>query len=133
MWYVSAICCISLYVIALVFYAVRKERPVVVTGGIKRAPWQMAPLVVGMFIIVLALDSSGFTELCAKFFGEKNVILKYGVASALSANLLNNIPMSVLFSSIASFATGNGYLKAVYATVVGSNVGAFFTPLGALA
>ena len=133
MWYVSAICCISLYVIALIFYAVRKERPVVVTGGIKRAPWQMAPLVVGMFIIVLALDSSGFTELCAKFFGEKNVILKYGVASALSANLLNNIPMSVLFSSIASFATGSGYLKAVYATVIGSNVGAFFTPLGALA
>lgn len=72
-WYVSAICCVSLYVIALIFYAVRKERPVVVTGGIKRAPWQMAPLVVGMFIIVLALDLSGFTELCAKFFGEKNV------------------------------------------------------------
>ncbi|HBK01545.1 MAG TPA: hypothetical protein DDY77_00740 [Clostridiales bacterium] len=133
MWYVSAISCAALYVVALIVYAVRKEKPIVVTGGIKRAPWQMAPLVIGMFVIVLALDLSGFTELCAKFFGDSNVILKYGITSALSANLLNNIPMSVLFASISSFAGESVRLGAVYATVIGSNIGAFFTPLGALA
>ena len=133
MWYVSLASCFVLYIVALVVYAVRKQSPVVVIGSIKRAPLQMAPLVIGMFVIVLALDLSGFTELCAKLLGETNVILKYGVFSAISANLLNNIPMSVLFSSIATFAPDTAYLKAVYSTVIGSNIGAFFTPLGALA
>ena len=48
------------------------------------------------------------------------------------ANLLNNIPMSVLYSTVVT-AGGTASLPALYAAVVGSNVGAFFTPMGALA
>ncbi len=40
--------------------------------------------------------------------------------------------MSVLFSSIIG-SGGAGSISAVFATVIGSNVGAFFTPIGALA
>ena len=39
--------------------------------------------------------------------------------------------MSVLFSSMLTNATDN--IRAVYATVVGSNLGACLTPIGALA
>jgi arsenical pump membrane protein len=39
--------------------------------------------------------------------------------------------MSVLFSSI--LANGSAGISAVYATIIGSNLGAFFTPIGALA
>lgn len=42
--------------------------------------------------------------------------------------------MSLLFSSVAAEIPNAGVqLQAVYATVIGSNVGAFLTPLGALA
>ena len=52
-----------------------------------------------------------------------------------AANPVNNIPMSVLYRSVISAlpaGTGNG-TAALYAAVVGSNLGAFFTPMGALA
>ena len=43
------------------------------------------------------------------------------------SNIINNIPMSVLYSSLVSSA------PATYASIVGSNLGALLTPLGALA
>ena len=41
--------------------------------------------------------------------------------------------MSVLYSSICNFATENIRLKAIYSSIIGSNIGAFISPLGALA
>ena len=43
---------------------------------------------------------------------------------------MNNIPMSVMFSEMIA---GGGSYEALYASVVGSNLGAYLTPLGALA
>lgn len=63
------------------------------------------------------------------FAGERSDILTYGVSSTLVANLINNIPMSVLYSAITETASP----FAVYASVIGSNIGAFLTPVGALA
>ena len=40
--------------------------------------------------------------------------------------------MSVLYSTVVT-VQGSASLPALYAAVIGSNVGAFFTPLGALA
>lgn len=50
----------------------------------------------------------------------------------LVANLMNNIPMSVLFSSISRLA-GDSAKIAAFASIAGSNIGAFLTPAGALA
>ena len=41
--------------------------------------------------------------------------------------------MSMLFSNIPVALTNGEYLKAIYASIVGSNIGAFLTPIGALA
>ncbi|MDE7086898.1 MAG: hypothetical protein K2O67_01775, partial [Clostridia bacterium] len=57
----------------------------------------------------------------------------YGTTSFLASNLINNIPMSVLFSSIIESTGGAVGLPAVFATIIGSNIGALFTPIGALA
>ncbi|MBQ1226367.1 MAG: hypothetical protein IIX75_04685, partial [Clostridia bacterium] len=46
---------------------------------------------------------------------------------------INNIPMSVLFSSVTETLEGAQRLYALYASVAGSNLGAFLTPVGALA
>ena len=43
--------------------------------------------------------------------------------------MLNNIPMSVLFEKIILARS----LPAVYGSIIGSNIGAFLTPVGALA
>jgi len=41
--------------------------------------------------------------------------------------------MSVLFNEIIKGVSEENCLKATYATIIGSNIGAFITPLGALA
>jgi arsenical pump membrane protein len=73
------------------------------------------------------------TNLVFNLFGDENVILKYGATSFVASNLINNIPMSVLYSNIIQFTDPSLQNKAIYSTIIGSNLGAFLTPVGALA
>ena len=41
--------------------------------------------------------------------------------------------MSILYTNIANSLTEAPYFHAVYASIIGSNIGAFLTPIGALA
>ena len=84
-----------------------------------------------MFVMTEALAQQGTTAAIAELLGADCEIWKYGALSFLASNLINNIPMSVLFSSmIGASSVGTG---AIFATIIGSNLGAFFTPIGALA
>lgn len=132
MWLVSLCAVGSLFIFALAFALVRKEKPYELLGCLKRAPYELVPFVLSMFVMIVVLSEKGATEAIGRFLGSDFVILKYGAASFLSANVINNIPMSVLFSSILESVQGNS-LGAVFATIIGSNVGAFLTPIGALA
>lgn len=133
MWIVSLVAAISLFSLVLTAGLIRRKKPVELAGCIKRAPWQLIPFVLSMFTIILALKGCGATEKISEILGDKNVVLKYGVLSFLSANLINNIPMSVLFCPIIEPLSGISRTQAIYATVVGSNLGAILTPIGALA
>jgi arsenical pump membrane protein len=84
-----------------------------------------------MFIIVLTLEISGITNHIADILNRGNTILVYGISSTLVANLLNNIPMSVLYSTLA--VSNESFLPATYSAIIGSNIGAYITPIGALA
>ena len=86
-----------------------------------------------MFIIVLVLNKQGVTDYISSILGEDNLIIKYGISSFISSNLINNIPMSVLFSNIINLSDLTLRYKAIYSTIIGSNLGAFLTPVGALA
>ena len=59
--------------------------------------------------------------------------MRYGLSSFVAANIVNNIPMSVLFCSLMQSCDATVLPQAVYATIIGSNIGAFLTPIGALA
>lgn len=133
MWIVSLCAMGSLFLFTAVISVCRRQKPVALLGCLRRAPYQLVPFVLSMFVIIVVLDDAGATGVIAKFFGAELPILKYGVASFFAANLINNIPMSVLFSSIIRSAEGAAGLPAIFATVIGSNVGAFLTPIGALA
>ena len=126
MYLVSAICASTLLLFLIVNLIIKKDKTIIV-NGLKRIPYSLFPFVISMFIIVLALDCNGITNNLKDLLNKTNTVFSYGVTSYLSCSLINNIPMSVLFSSIST-NTGS-----IYSSIIGSNIGAFLTPIGALA
>ncbi len=133
MWSITLLFATSLFICVIAYKSVRHIHSHVLTPTLKRAPWELIPFVLSMFVLVLALDKYDITGIFADLLGQKNVIFKYGFSSFFSANLINNIPMSVLFTSITSRLGDVSRIPAVYASIIGSNIGAFLSPLGALA
>ena len=131
MWLISLCAAASLFVISGITYAARRKKPIHVFNCFKRAPWQLVPFVLSMFVMIAVLGQKGVTASLGSLLGTDLSVLKYGVASFLASNVINNIPMSVLFAAVIEGAEGG--VDAVFATVIGSNLGACFTPLGALA
>lgn len=129
MWLICAFSALSLVIFVLGRFSIghRPYKPLI--NALKRLPYDLIPFILSMFAIVLALKETGVTEYLGNFISDGNLILNFGVSGYLFSNLINNIPMSVLFSTFA----GNFGKGAVYATIIGSNVGAFLTPVGALA
>ena len=132
MWIAALGSAVILFVFVFVYGLINKKEFFVTTDSLKRLPYDLAPLLLGMFAIVLALEESGITEVLFSALGNEQPILVYGLASFLGANLVNNIPMSVLFTEILKSGSVVNY-QAVYACILSSNVAAFFTPVGALA
>lgn len=131
MWLISLCSAVSLTLIAGVTYLARRQKPVRLLNCYKRAPWQLIPFVLSMFVMIAVLEQKGITQKAGDLLGSDFSVLKYGVTSFFASNVINNIPMSVFFASMAESAcAGTG---AVLATVIGSNLGACFTPIGALA
>ena len=130
MWLVSFLSAISLFIWCIGIAIFRKRKPTTLVACLKRAPWELIPFILSMFVMVEALSANQVTDAIYGLLGSDMPVWKYGITSFLACNLINNIPMSVLYSSILG---GTGSASAVYATVVGSNLGACLTPIGALA
>ena len=127
MWLVSLICASILLIFMLIYSCFRKTNFIHVKETMSRLPYQLIPFFLSMFVIVVALSSQGVSESLRNALGSSNSIWVYGYSSFLACNLINNIPMSILFASLASNT------QAIYASIIGSNIGAFLTPIGALA
>lgn len=129
MWYVALGGGVIVTLFALI-YGIVKGRLVFAQRGLVRIPWQLAPFLLAMFTIVSALSGLGVTEKIASVLDAGDwSIVTYLLSSTIGANLLNNIPMSVLFGAVLSGASKG----ALFATVIGSNIGALLTSVGALA
>ena len=98
-----------------------------------RLPYQLIPFILSMFVIVVALSYQGISDHILSFLNKGPSIWIYGFSSFISANVINNIPISILFSNLVKELTGNAYLEAIYSTNKGINIGAIYTPIGALA
>ncbi len=133
MWIICLCCVISLVLVISVKCLVTKTKFNNIYQAFKRLPFELIPFVISMFVIVLSLQKHQVTEYFYQMLGDKGIIEKYGIASFLFSNLINNIPMSVLFSTIPHFENINQTTMAIYSTIIGSNLGAFLTPIGALA
>ncbi len=146
MWTVAVLFGVALLVILLTrdttLFFLKKHHPkkqYTFLPTIKRMPFTIIPFILALFITVEALRIYGITENIGIFFrnicDESNTlyVFVYGVSSTFSANVLNNIPMTVAYVPIAAVAPYAHVLPAVLATTIGSNLGANITPIGALA
>lgn len=128
MYLVSLVCALSLIIFNLIYSLVKRKAPIYLVGALKRLPYELIIFVLSMFVLVEGLNITGVTSKISELFGNNYGIFKYGYSSFLLCNLINNIPMSVLYASIPNLTIGE-----VYASIIGSNLGAILTPIGALA
>ena len=109
------------------------RKPRSIEGSIRpfssgRLPYSLLPLLLGMFVVVLALDEQGITSLIAGILNQDGYsIWSHGLGSMFLANLMNNIPKSVLFEEV--FLSAPYESLAPYAVILSSNLAAYLTPL----
>ena len=130
MWHIAVFFALLLFSSALV-YKIFTGRKSGALNTLLRIPWSLLPFMLSMFILVQALSYNGVSAAVASLLEGQNPIFTYGILSTLFANLVNNIPMSVLFGSVLNASSAG--MGGAYATVIGSNLGAYLTPIGALA
>ncbi len=144
MWRVSLAFAVALLALLVLreSYARALRRQVngsTVVAAMRRVPWPIVPFVLSLFVTVYALRVYGVTGrvgdvLLALSGGSVPLLaILYGVSSALAANVLNNIPMTLAFASATGGLSGMPLLAAALGTAIGSNLGANLTPIGALA
>ena len=133
MTYIAVSSASLLILIALIIRLSTHKNWNYLTNSFKRLPYQLIPFFLSMFVIVVSLNYQGISGEIAKALNNEQVIWTYGYSSLLASNLINNIPMSILFSNLPNSLPISLQLKAIYASVIGSNIGAFLTPIGALA
>jgi len=121
--------------------ALSKEESII-NNSLKRMPWKILPFILGMFIIIEALVETGWIMLISEvfqglFFNLLFSIIIFTLISALACNLMNNQPMTILFTQILLINSASlseiMKLGVIFSLIMGSNFGANFTLLGALA
>lgn len=134
MYLISLICALSLIIISIVISLITKKGINYTFKSFKRLPYPLIPFFLSMFVIVTALNYQGISIQLSNILGTNNVIYTYGYSSFVASNIINNIPMSILYAELSTPLIGSSiYYEAVYASIIGSNIGAFLTPIGALA
>ena len=133
MWLICLICVISLFLITLIYKAVKKSKPKELAVCLKKAPWELIPFILSMFVIVLSLNNAGVLTMLASYLSKGIEEINFGIASFLASNVINNIPMSIMFGDVLTNLPEISLSKGLYAAIIGSNLGALLTPIGALA
>lgn len=135
MWYICLGFALSISLYILIYDKVTHHH--YGTKMYRKLPWSLVPFVLSMFILVLLLKEKGILQMVAQGFSQlgnhKTETLPwiYGITSYFACSLMNNIPMSVAYASILESVPQS--TLSLYATIIGSNLGALFTPVGALA
>lgn len=136
MYLICLIFMISAALVIIIYQVfVLKEKPTYFINTLKRVPWNLMPFVISMFIMVIGLNKYGVTSKLENIL-DINTLFMYGFTSFLSSNFLNNIPMSVMYANVINYipvTNTNEIYRAIYSSIIGSNIGAYLTPIGALA
>ena len=132
MWLISLSAALLLLILILIYVLVSKKSFRILGDGVKRLPFSLFPFLLSMFAFVLAFDQNGLTKEIATWLSSfSSPLLSYGISSFLTANIMNNIPMSVFYSTL--LVEGTAGKEAIYSTIISSDIAAIVSPVGALA
>ena len=132
LWLVSVVGAFLLILIS-VLYGIRRHSSFRTLGSsFIRLPYPVIPFILSMFVLVSSLKDNGVIQLIGDHLSTVNPYAGVGLVSFFSADLLNNIPMSVFFTQVISSMSPVNELN-VFLAIISSNLGAFLTPVGALA
>ena len=111
-----------------------------------RMPWKIVPCILSMFILVAAMDSTGWIPRIANLFrgavsGTGPILSAISVTylSTLICALVNNQPMTILLTRVlfhpnfACHVSRTEWIASIFGLIMGSNFGANITLNGALA
>lgn len=132
MWIISLTSAGILLIFLTIYCIFNKDKRYILKESIFRLPFNLIPLLLSMFVIVLTLHQYDITTYIFNLLNTSQPILTFGLSSFVFANLTNNIPMSILYVHIIKNFT-NISPQAIYSSIISSNIAAYFTPIGALA
>ena len=122
-------------IIAISYCFIKKEDKGYFIKPIKTLPYEFIPFLVSMFVIISSLNQTPLLKdigaLINSIESTELETLTYGLTSALSANLVNNVPMALLYGNILNSGSLTS-LNNVYSVILASNLCALITPCGAL-
>ena len=109
--------------------------------AVRSVSWNLIVLVLGLFLVVQAVENAGlsgvFERALRSLAPGDSLIQLFGIAAgtAIGANLINNIPMTIVAGSALRPALEAGTLHpaAGYAALLGTNIGPNLTITGSLA
>ncbi len=131
MYLVSLIFVSSLLVITIIYKIIKKSKNKIIINSVKQLPYAFIPFLVSMVILISALSKTTIIKDFSKILSDMNSPIMYGVSSLLLGNLINNIPMSILYTELLAGAAVS--TNSIYAVIAASNLCALLTPLGSLA
>ena len=122
-------------IIGSIYCFIKKEDKIYIFKPVKTLPYEFIPFLISMFIIISSLNQTDLLlqigNLLNSIESVEAEVFAYGLTSAISANLVNNVPMSLLYANILNANTLTT-VDNVYTAILASNLCALITPCGAL-
>lgn len=112
--------------VLVALFAIRRREVL----AFRLVPWRLVLMVAGLFVVVGALQAHGLADLLVRVGGQGSSyadLLRLAGSSAVTSNLINNLPAYAAFAPVAD--TGDRLL----ALLLGVNLGPIVTLWGSLA
>lgn len=129
-WYIPLSCAVATYLATFIYLLYKKEKLTIIVDALKNLPYSLMPFLMSMAIMMATLTDIGFIQILGNAVSTQSMFV-IGFFAFLMGNVVNNIPMTMLFTEI--LGTFNASLNTIYSVVIASNICAFLTPIGSLA